>query len=449
MTQLDPKRPITLSEARERIVEQVFEKGLGGAELGRIGLEPEFLVLRVDEGGEPVGRVPLEGQGSVLEALEPLVAAGEVTRAAGPPPVFHLPNGGRITFEPGAQVEHSTCIHENAAAAMEDVEQTAALIERAMARVGGQMVAVGCDVWSDRSLVEQQLRAPRYHAMAAYFDRRSPHGRVMMRHTTSLQVNLDLGSRVVATRRWHLGNLLAPLASASFACSPEDGAVSRRAQAWQGLDPSRTGFPKQLLTDACADPGESYAEFALDADVLLFGGGSSAAQPGRAGFRMADWIQSGHPEHGRPQIADLDYHLSTLFPEVRLRGFFELRSCDGVPARWRGVNAVFWAGLFYDSAACEAALELLEPSRASLSAAWLDAARAGLASPFVRDLAAPIWDLALAGAARLPGPWFRPADLAAADEFIGRFIRPLRSPALELAAALVEGPAQALAWTRR
>ncbi len=445
----DPITSMSIQDAKGRIAAAVFEDGLGGPELGKIGLEPEFLVLRVGEDGVPMGRLKLEGERSVLSSLEALVASGQLAvKSPGPPPIYELENGGRITFEPGAQVEHSTATHGAAAEAMQDVDETAQVLAEALKPAQAVLAPVGLDVWTDREAVEQQLRAARYNSMAAYFDLRSTHGRVMMRHTGSFQVNLDLGEREVATQRWRLANLLSPLATASFACSPEGGAVSRRAQAWQALDPTRTGFPLALLRDSRADPGQAYADFALDADVLLFGSGTDATCVGEPGFSMRQWIEEGHSEHGSPTEADLDYHLTTLFPEVRLRGFLELRSCDSLPARWRAVNVIFWAGLLYDQAAREAALALLEPTLEALPVAWIDSAVAGLRSEYVRDLALPIWQLAMQGARRLPKAWFRAQDLATTEEFIERFVAPLRSPAVELAEALSVSPKAALEWAR-
>ena len=450
MSTPDPLTAITVADAKRHIAAKAFGDALGGPELGKIGLEPEFIVLRVDEAGNPLGRLPLEGEQSVLSALEPLLGSGELeVTTVGPPPVYTLRNGGRITFEPGAQVEHSTAIHASAAEAMVDVEETADLLGDALAPLGAVLAPVGLDVFTEREGVPQQLRAARYDSMAAYFDLRSHHGRVMMRHTGSFQVNLDLGPRDVATERWRLINLLAPIATASFADSPEDGAVSRRAQAWQGLDPSRTGFARELIENDEVDPGLAYAEFALDADLLLFRKPGGAGAMGEPGFSLRRWLEEGHPVHGHPTLDDIDYHLTTLFPEVRLRGFFEIRSCDALPRRWRGVNVVFWAGLVYDPEARRAALELLEPTRASLQEAWEEVAVLGLASSHVRDLAGPIWRLALEGARRLPEGWFRQADLDVTERYIEHFVDQLRSPANELAEALAEGPGAALAWARR
>jgi glutamate--cysteine ligase len=450
MTTMDQTRSLDLDVVRSHIARKTFSDRLGGPEVGRVGLEPEYFVLREDGSGAALSRLPLEGASSVLGALEELERTSAELRlaSAGPPPVYTLANGGRITFEPGGQVEHSTAIHASAAVAMEDVDEVVQLLERALDREGAVLASAGMDLWTDRSLVAQQLRAPRYRSMAAYLEGRSEHGAVMMRHTGSFQVNLDLGERAVAQERWRLANLLSPIATASFACSPEQGWKSRRAAAWQGLDPTRTGFPDCLLAGAEVDPGLCYAELALDADVLLFRDEREGAVPGQPGFRLRDWIAQGHPAHGYPTLDDIEYHLTTLFPEVRLRGFFEIRTADAVPLRWRAAQVVFWTGLLYDPEVRGRALQLLTPELAHLRENWVLAARLGLNAPGLQRSAQAVWSLALEGARRLPAEFYRSRDLAVAEAYVERFVLEGRTPGDELLELLERDPRAALHWTR-
>lgn len=443
---MDQTGSLSLEEARAHIAQAVFAKRLGGPEVGCIGLEPEYLILR---GQGVLDRLPLEGEHSVLSALGKMIGGrgGLTLEAPGPPPVYHLSNGGRITFEPGGQVEHSTTVHETAAAAMDDVDDLALELGAALATEGAALVSAGLDLWTDRSQVPQQLDAPRYHAMDAYLSGRSEHGRVMMRHTGSFQVNVDLGEAQVAEERWLLSNLLSPIATASFACSPEDGWKSRRAQAWQGLDPSRTGFPQCMMSGAAVEPGACYSEFALGADLLLFktdqAGGAKAGTPG---FDFKTWIEQGHPELGYPDLGDLDYHLTTLFPEVRLRGFLEIRSIDAVPLRWRAAQVVFWAGLLYDPAARKEALEFLRPRLPLLVEDWHGSARSGFDDAPLHDRTRRIWDLAIAGAKQLPTGYFRTQDLSVAESYVSHFVSEGRTPGDELLELMAEDPKAAMAW---
>ncbi len=450
MSTTENPRTLNLDEARAHIARKVFSDHLGGPEIGAVGLEPEYLVFRLDEAGNPVGRLPLEGDSSVLSALQSLLGeAGELKQdSLGPPPVYSLPDSGRITFEPGGQVEHSTAVHATAAVAMDDVDRVAQLLNGAFKGERASLGSAGLDVWTDRSQVKQQLRADRYNCMAAYFASRAENGELMMRHTGSFQVNLDLGERSVAEERWRLANLLTPVALASFACSPLEGWQSRRAWAWQGLDPTRTGFPGCMLAGEHSDPGFCYAELALNADVLLFRAqdGGTAAQ-GSAGFRFRDWIESGHPQHGFPSLDDLDYHLSTLFPEVRLRGFLEIRSADAVPIHLRAAQVVFWIGLLYEPIARQACLELLEPRVTELHGEWLTSAKAGLEDPGLRERAIAVWELALEGAERLPKGYFRPKDMACAKHYLETYVRGGMTLSNILAEKIASDPGAALRWT--
>ena len=449
MSTTDRTDSLDLEVARSHVARAAFQDRLGGTEVGSVGLEPEYLVFHRPD-GPGLERFPLEGPSSVLSALDRVAgdASGLRRVTEGPPPVYDLDHGGRITFEPGAQVEHSTAVHPTAAAAMDDVDRVAETLSGAFEAEGACIGSAGLDLWTDRERVPQQLRAPRYHSMAAYLEGRSEHGRVKMRHTGSFQVNLDLGTAEVAQERWVLANLLSPIAAASFACSPEDGWKSRRAAAWQGLDPTRTGFPGCLVAGRVLDPGACYAELALGADVLLFRDASGGAVPGRAGFSFRHWIEEGHPEHGFPTLDDLDYHLTTLFPEVRLRGFFEIRSADAVPLRWRAAQVVFWTGLLYDPEARAEAHRLLAPGLGQLGESWRRAARQGLEDEGLQHAAQAIWRLALEGARRLPAGFHRPSDLETTEAFVERYVARGRCPGDELRELLAEDSVAALRWTR-
>lgn len=448
----DRSSRLALDEARRLVVQHAFSRLSPGGELGRIGLEPEMFAFRLRGAEGSFARARLEGPGGVLAGLEALIGEGGIVREPGQPPRYRLPEGGHLTFEPGAQVEHSTRPHDTAAGALDDVETTVRLLLGALEPAGLTLASLGIDLWHDVDQIPQQLDAPRYRCMAAYFDARGPWGKVMMRHTAGLQANLDLGPPATARERYEVLNLASPLITATFATSPEDGHASRRARAWQELDPTRTGFPRGLLEADGADPGAQYAEFALDADVLLFRSQDEArladAFPGQPGLRFRTWIEEGHPSHGWPTAQDLGYHLSTLFPEVRLRNFLEVRSCDALPSRWRAVPVVLQSALAYDAGARRAALEILRPVRPRLPELWRRAARAGLSDPELAGLARELWSAVLPGAERLPRGFLRPADLERTRTFLERFTAQGRAPGDELAEECGSSLACGLRWAQ-
>jgi glutamate--cysteine ligase len=169
--------------------------------------------------------------------------------------------------------------------------------------------------------------------------------------------------------------------------------------------------------------------------------------PGTPGFRFRDWMERGHPEFGWPTVKALDYHLTTLFPEVRLRGFFEIRSADATPIRLRAAQVVFWVGLLYDPQARRAALDFLEPDVTRLQELWVQAARDGLADSDVHERSLTIWRLALEGAGRLPAGYFRGRDLRCAQEFLTKYVEAGRSPGDELRERMQVDPRAALEWS--
>ncbi len=415
------------------------------AAVGAVGIEVESFPVRVALDGASAGRVPLADAAAALDER-----FGPTAPDRGLLPCWSLPDGASVTFEPGGQLEYATPPHATAAAALHDVERGVAALAGVAAQRGAVLAGTGIDVWHEVSDVPQQIAVPRYQAMAAYFAARGGDtgpGAVMMRHTCAIQVNLDLGPAAVARERLIVANLVAPLLVATFATSPLPNAVCGRFLAWDALDPTRARFAAGLLAGGNDDdPVGWLAAAALDADVLLFRAPGRAMTPGRPGFAFRDWLRDGHPVHGRPTADDLAYHLSTLWPEVRVRGFLELRSVDALPARWRGVPVVLLAGLLYDDRARAAVRAVLERHRGVLPQLARRAAVTGVAEPEVCALAVETWSLALAGARRLPPGYFRGGDLVAVEAFLDRFTLQGRCPADELRERLAVSPATALAW---
>lgn len=453
-----------LDHVRQIVAETCFSPQSTAAGPGQVGLEAESFPIRVAADGFPAERVLIDELGVLLDRClrdrslpSPLAGAH---RRVGTAPAWSLRDGS-LTFEPGGQLEHSTAPHLGPSGALAELDAAAAALAEALARHRVVLASAGVDVWTGRS-VPQQLTSPRYPAMAAYLELRGPHGAVMMRDTCALQVNLDLGSPGERDERWLVANLVAPLACATFAASPAPGVVSARAVAWQRLDPTRTGFPPALVDGTPGDPVEQLATAALDADVLLVRRDDSPLGPrnrsgrraadgtgwvaGRPGWRFADWLRDGHPDHGAPTDDDLRYHLTTLFFEVRPRGFLELRAVDALPAPLRAVPVVLLAGLLDDGRARAQVRHALEPYLGRLPVLWRRAATAGVADPALCALAVETWSFALDGAARLPLGHLPAGSLAQAETFLDQLTLRGRCPADELRAAMADGPARGLAW---
>jgi glutamate--cysteine ligase len=412
-----------------------------------LGLEVELVPLAT---GPTPRRVPLVGPDGILHALatlgtSPPADPGEAIDERG---WWYGGDGGcRVSFEPGGQIEASTRYQTRPATAMTAADRALGDLAAATAPGGIRLVAAGIDVWAPGS-VRQQLSAPRYVAMDRYLATRGRAGQTMMRDTASIQLNLDLGPDGEVDDRWAVTNLLAPVATATFACSPSrDGRQrSLRSLTWQRVDPTRTGFPHGVGRGD-TPVADQLERFAMDADVLLVRVGDTAV-PGRRGWRFRDWMTHGHPELGWPTVDDLDVHLTTLFPEVRPRGYLEVRSVDSIPAAWRRAPAVLYAGAVYDPRARERILEVLLGRATPLDEQLRQAAVRGVSDPAWCALAVEVWSFALEGAGRLPAGCVEPDDLRRTVRFLDHFTLRGRCPGDDLLDTLRRGgPDAAVAWS--
>ncbi len=371
---------------------------------------------------------PADGRlvGIELEQLAmPLAGEGDVdhqaVRAAatrlGP-----LPGGSALTFEPGGQVEISSPPRQGPSSACSVAAGDLAVASCALREVGVELVGLGLD---PRGCGPRLLDDARYRAMEAYFDIDGSHGRTMMCATASLQVNVDAGDLDAQAQRWRLVHELGPTLVATFANSPFAGGAhngwrSGRMAVWAGIDRTRTR-PIPVEGD---DPAAAWAGYALAAHVMLVRTSEASFHALRSPLPFARWIDEGH-ELGFPTIDDLAYHLGTLFPPVRPRGWLELRMIDALPDPWwRAAVAVVYA-LLHDAEASARA----RPSAAATAHCWTDAARHGLAHP---DLAAASRTCFAAALEALPRLGADAATVATVASFHDRFVDRGRCPADDL-----------------
>ncbi len=436
----DRSRALRADQVADVVAGEAFPDWVDAVPPDRVGLEAEFLPVQL---GPPSRRLTIDETSAL--AADALAAIGFVpdTDYGG----FRGRDGTRITFEPGGQLEVSTACMDDITSATGLLDQVATTIAGALARGDAGLAAAGADLWHPLEDVPQQLAHARYPAMHAYFSQRSAHGPRMMRHTASLQVNLDGGGAEERRERWTVANLLAPAIAASFANSR--GAVdgrdvsSVRAVTWRGLDPTRTGFPSALVSGE-ADPVAQLVEAALAADVMLVLGSDDGAVPGRPGWTFEAWLHQGDPLHGWPTPDDLRYHLTTLFHEVRARGPLEFRGIDALPATWRAVPVVLLAGALYDPRARSDIRRVLEPRRPRLPELLSTASTVGVADGALCAMSVEVWSYAVEGATRLPRGYARATDIERARAFIDGYTARGRTPGDELAERLSDDPALAL-----
>ncbi len=321
--------------------------------------------------------------------------------------VHDLPLSSALTAEPGGQLELSSLPAASLMECVASVSADLALVRTALGARDLTLTGLGTDPWRPPSRL---LRLPRYDAMETYLDRAGPAGRGMMCSSASVQVCLDAGYEEPGPlghgRRWRLAHLLGPVLVAAFANSPlfagrPSGWQSTRQALWAGIEPGRSAAP---VLDG--DPRASWASRVLDAPVMCIrADGGPWLVP--EGLSLRTWARSGAP---RPLTrADVDYHMSTLFPPVRPRGHLELRMIDAQSGDdgWIVPLAVTTA-LFDDAAAAESAYRAVKPlaersgpGPAPCNALWQAAARHALADPELHDVAVVCFAAALDALPRL------------------------------------------------
>lgn len=329
----------------------------------RVGVELEWLIRDRSAPGRAVPPDRLE------EALAPLWSRG-------------MPGGSRLTREPGGQLEVSSPPGETLAECIAITAADLAVLRKKVGESGALLYGRGLDPYLSPPRV---LEDPRYRAMEAHFDRSGPWGRMMMRATAAVQVSVDAGDDSDGPtgyrHRWQLAHRLGPVLVAAFANSPlwrsrPTGWVSTRQSVWARADPGRTSPPR-----AHSDPREGWARYALDAELLCLRREPPAewTAPPRLSFR--GWLRGQHRERP-PTRDDLDYHLGTLFPPVRPRGWLELRMIDAQCGDgWVAATAVA-ATLLDDVRAAESAWEATEALEGDTTL-WERAARDGPADPLL------------------------------------------------------------------
>ena len=379
----------------------------------RVGAETEFIPVETATGR----RCPIEGDGTAatLPLLRRYGARQGWSETLTPKgtPCFTLPAGGTLTFEPGGQLEYSTPPCRSPSALLALLRSVVLPLRAAAAAEGITLLAVGIDPLNSIEGAPLLLRTKRYQRMADYLARLSPAGARMMRQTAAFQVALDLDDE--PWLRWQVLNAAAPYVVAIFANSAiyageETGCASARAAVWRTLDPARTGLPW-----SGSRPVERYLDFALAAPAILLPVVEGEHRP------FDEWLE-------RADVTTHEWHdhLTTLFPEVRPRGHFELRSADAVSPQWYAAPIALAVGITYESRALRAAADLLGPPDLGRLE---HAGRAGLRDPAIARTAADLVQIAIEGCEGLGPGYFNPSDLEQAEAFFDQYTRRGRSPA--------------------
>lgn len=380
-----------------------------------LGVELEWLVHPASDPAAPVDAAALR------TALGPHAPRSLDPHSLARP----LPGGSTVTVEPGGQVELAS---PPLAPLGRMIRTVAADIEALHGRLAAHHLAVGPRAADPLRPPRRVLDLPRYRAMERRFDRAGPAGRSGMCSTAAVQVCLDAGEGAEVAVRWAALHELGPVLLAAFANSPllhgrRTGWKSSRTACWLTLDPRRTAPPPSV-----ADPARTWARRVVDTEVLCVRRGDRWEVPEAVTF--ADWV--GGALDPPPTTADLDYHVSTLFPPVRPHGHLEVRYLDAQPGRQWALPVAVLAALLSDPDLTARARQACAPA----AGRWVSAARHGLADRVLRSAAVAVFELAVEALPALdPPPWLLDDLVTALERRVRRGLCPADLGAADLGAA--------------
>ncbi len=322
----------------------------------RIGTEHEKFAFDLDT----LRPLPYEGARSIRALLEGLTRFGWEPVTEGGRPIALTQGGASITLEPGGQVELSGDTLENLHQTCREAQQHLAQVKEVAGEIGAGLIGMGFNPKWARADVPWMPKG-RYGIMRRYMPTKGSLGLDMMLRTCTIQVNLDFASEADMVRKFRVGLALQPVATALFANSPftegrPNGFLSYRSHVWTDTDPDRCGILPFVFEDGFGF--ERYVDYLLDVPMYF------VYRDGRyidaAGQSFRDFMAGRLPARPGelPTMGDWTDHMTTVFPEVRLKRYLEMRGADGGP--WRRICALpaLWVGLLYDGAAMDAAWDL-------------------------------------------------------------------------------------------
>jgi len=351
---------LTPIERRDELVDWLAQ-GAKPKSAFRIGTEHEKFAFTL-EGHRPVPYQGRRGIRALLEGMQHLLGWQPIMEGDDVIGLSDVTGGGAITLEPGGQFELS-------GAQVETVHQTSSELMAHLAQVREVAAPLhigflGIGMTPNWTLAEiPKMPKGRYRIMTAYMPKVGRLGLDMMYRTCTVQTNLDFCSEADMVKKLRVSIALQPVATALFANSPftegkPNGFLSFRAEIWRDTDPDRTGMLPWVFEDGMGF--ERWVDYALDVPMYFVKHGDEYVDVAGQSFR--DLIAGKLP--GMPganaTISDWSNHLSTTFPEVRLKRYLEMRGADSGPLPNLLALPAFWAGILYDDASLDAAWDLVK-----------------------------------------------------------------------------------------
>ena len=351
---------MTPIETRDELVAW-FEAGCKPKAQYRIGTEHEKFAFTV-AGHRPI---PYDGRGSIralLEGMQHLLGWEPIIEDGNIIGLFDVTGGGAISLEPGGQFELS-------GAPVETVHQTCSELMAHLAQVkevarplGIGFLGLGMTPTWSRAQIPMMPKG-RYRIMTGYMPKVGKLGLDMMYRTCTVQTNIDYSSEANMVKKLRVSLALQPVATAMFANSPftegkPNGFLSFRSEIWRDTDPNRSGMLPWAFESGMGF--DRYVDYALGVPMYFVKRGERYIDVAGQSFRdlMAGRLEGLPGEHAT--ISDWANHVSTIFPEVRLKRYLEMRGADGGP--WRRLPALpaYWVGILYDDDSLEAAWDLVK-----------------------------------------------------------------------------------------
>ena len=350
-------------------------------------------------------------------------------------------DGANISLEPGGQLELSGAPLENIHQTCDEVNEHLREVRSVADRIGVGFIGLGAaPEWTHEQM--PMMPKGRYRLMTDYMGKVGTHGTQMMYRTCTVQVNLDFSSEADMVQKLRTALALQPVATALFANSPffegrPNGHKSWRARVWRDLDADRTGMLPFVFEEGFGF--EAWAEYALDVPMyFVYRDGTYIDATGQSFRDFLDGRLPALPGEV-PTLSDWADHLTTIFPEARIKKYMEMRGADGGP--WRRLCALpaLWVGLMYDQPALDAASDLAkgwdaETREALRVAASVDGLDARVGAIDMHDLAREVLTIADAGlrARARPGSGGLLADETHFLNALHEIVETGRTPADEL-----------------
>jgi glutamate--cysteine ligase len=381
-----------------------FEAGCKAADKFRVGSEHEKVPFYVKDRSP----VPYEGGiGALLEGMRARLGWSAIEDAGRLIGLYDERGGGAISLEPGGQFELSGAQHSDIHALAEELSAHMQAAHAAAKPLGIGFLSLGMSPLWTRGETPRMPKS-RYRIMTDYMPKVGTRGLDMMYRTATAQANLDFSSEADMVAKLRVGLALQPAMTAMFANSPftdgkANGFLSARSEIWRHTDAARTG-----MLPFAFEPGmgfERYTDYALDVPMYFVKRGDVYHDVAGASFRdLMEGRLAALPGE-RATISDWANHLSTIFPEVRLKRYLEMRGADVGPPERIVAQSALMVGIYYDSVALDGALELIRGWSAEARQRLRDEApRLGFGAEIggrrVRDVARDMLGLARGGLTR-------------------------------------------------